>query len=153
MKKGTILETDIVYFGDCLDEQTGMSILPDKSIDMVLCDLPYGTTEMHWDTLLPMEKLWEQYERVVKDNGVICLFGSEPFSSALRTSNMKNFKYDWVWVKNNVTGFAHAKNAPLKKHETISVFSYAPIAHANLVKNRMKYYPQGLTFSLKKRDG
>ena len=82
--------------GDCLIE---MNNIPDKSIDMILCDLPYGTTACKWDVIIPFDKLWEQYNRIIKDGGCIALFGSEPFSSHLRLSNIKNFKYDWIWNK------------------------------------------------------
>jgi len=74
--------------------------IEDKSIDMILCDLPYGTTACKWDTIIPFEPLWKQYKRIIKDNGAIVLFGSEPFSSYLRMSNIKNYKYDWIWKKN-----------------------------------------------------
>lgn len=106
--------------GDCLEL---MRDIPDKSVDMILCDLPYGTTACSWDVVIPFDKLWEQYNRIVKDNAAIVLFGSEPFSSALRMSNFKNYKYDWYWKKSNCTGFTHAQNKPLKKIELISVFS------------------------------
>ena len=105
--------------GDCLEE---MKNIPDKSIDMILCDLPYGTTNCSWDIVIPFESLWEQYNRIIKDNGAIVLFGSEPFSSALRMSNIKNYKYDWVWEKSKATGFLNAKKRPLVAHEYIHVF-------------------------------
>ena len=105
--------------GDCLDLMNSIS---DKSIDMILCDLPYGTTACQWDIVIPFDKLWEQYNRVIKDNGAIVLFGSEPFSSKLRMSNLKMYKYDWIWVKNTSGGFATAKKRPMKYHENISVF-------------------------------
>ena len=105
--------------GDCLEV---MKDIPDKSIDMILCDLPYGTTACKWDTVIPFEPLWEQYNRIIKDNGAIVLVGSEPFSSHLRLSNIKNYKYDWIWEKDNGTGFLNAKKMPLKKHENILVF-------------------------------
>ena len=105
--------------GDCLELMKG---IPDKSVDMILCDLPYGTTACKWDTIIPFEPLWEQYNRVIKDNGAICLFGSEPFSSLLRTSNLKHYKYDWVWRKPRGTGHLNAKKQPLRDTENISVF-------------------------------
>lgn len=125
--------------GDCLEK---MKDIPDGSIDMILCDLPYGTTACKWDTVIPFEPMWEQLHRVAKKNAAIALFGSEPFSSALRMSNIKNFKYDWIWEKTRTVGFLNAKNAPLKKHEIVSVFSLGTTA--NCSKNRMKYNPQGL---------
>lgn len=113
------IENIQLWHGDCLEL---MRDIPDKSIDMILCDLPYGATQCKWDNVIPFEPLWEQYNRVIKNNGAICLFGSEPFSSKLRMSNIKNFKYDWIWSKNRGTGFYHAKQMPLKSHEIISVF-------------------------------
>ena len=108
--------------GDCLELMKG---IPDKSVDMILCDLPYGTTACAWDNVIPFEPLWGQYNRIIKNNGVIALFGSEPFSSRLRLSNIKNYKYDWVWDKHNTSGFLNAKKKPLLQHEMISVFSPA----------------------------
>ena len=113
------MEYDYIECGDCLEL---MNSIPDGSIDMILCDLPYGTTACKWDNVIPFEPLWEQYNRIIKDNGAICLFGSEPFSSALRMSNIKNFKYDWIWEKHKPSNFALAKKQPMKYHETISVF-------------------------------
>lgn len=106
--------------GDCLEL---MKSIPDKSIDMVLTDPPYGTTACKWDVVIPFEPMWQQLRRVTKDNGAICLFGSEPFSSHLRLSNLKMFKYDWIWVKNHQTGIGYAKHRPMSKHEIVSVFS------------------------------
>lgn len=108
-----------LYNGDCLEL---MKIIKDKSVDMILCDLPYGTTACKWDNVIPFEPLWERYNRVIKDNGAIVLFGSEPFSSALRMSNIKNYRYDWIWHKNSSGSFATAKKMPMKYHENISVF-------------------------------
>jgi len=107
--------------GDCLEL---MKDIPDKSIDMILCDLPYGTTACKWDTIIPFEPLWEQYERIIKDSGAIVLFGSEPFSTMLRMSNLQNFKYDWMWEKEQGANFMLCKYQPYKVHEIISVFSY-----------------------------
>lgn len=105
--------------GDCLEL---MKNIPDKSVDMVLCDLPYGTTRCKWDTIIPFEFLWAQYKKVVKPSGAIVLFGSEPFSSQLRLSNLKWYKYDWVWDKVKGTGFLNAKKQPMRNHENIIVF-------------------------------
>jgi len=99
-----------------------MATLPDKCLDMILCDLPYGTTACKWDTVIPFEPLWEQYKRLIKPNGAIVLFGSEPFSSILRISNLEMFKYDWIWEKPHGTGFLNANKQPIRAHETISVF-------------------------------
>ena len=115
-----------LYCGDCLEI---MKQIPDKSVDMILCDLPYGTTACKWDTVIPFDKLWEQYNRIIKNNGAIVLFGSEPFSSALRMSNIKKYKYDWVWNKKLAGNAILAKKQPLKIHENIMVF------------NTSKYFP------------
>ena len=134
----------LMIHGDCLEK---MKYIPDKSIDMILCDLPYGTTSCKWDVVIPFEPLWEQYKRIIKDRGAIVLFGSEPFSSYLRMSNIKQFKYDWIWDKSKPTGFINAKNAPLKKHENISIFSKGMTANCN--SNNMIYKPQGVIVSKK----
>lgn len=106
--------------GDCLEI---MKKIPDKSIDMILCDLPYGTTACKWDVIIPFEPLWEQYNRIIKNRSAIALFGSEPFSSALRMSNIKNYKYDWIWNKKIPSGMAYARFQPMRQHEIISVFN------------------------------
>jgi len=106
--------------GDCLQL---MSDIPDQSVDMILCDLPYGTTACKWDTVIPFEPLWGQYKRIIKDNGAIVLTASQPFTSALVMSNIKMFKYEWYWVKNRITGFANAKKQPLRNIEDILVFT------------------------------
>jgi site-specific DNA-methyltransferase (adenine-specific) len=105
--------------GDCLEI---MKTIPDKSIDMILCDLPYGTTVCKWDIVIPFEPLWEQYNRVIKNNGAIVLFGSEPFSSQLRMSNIKNYKYDWKWNKCTHSNPLLAKKQPLRIYEDIMIF-------------------------------
>lgn len=105
--------------GDCLEL---MKDIPDKSIDMILCDLPYGTTACKWDIVIPFDKLWEQYNRIIKDNGAIVLFGSEPFSSKLRISNMKNYRYDWIWKKTKFSNFLCLKKQPARNYENICVF-------------------------------
>ena len=109
----------ILYHGDCLIE---MNKIADKSIDMILCDLPFGITVNKWDIIIPFEPLWKQYDRIIKNNGAIVLFGSEPFSSMLRISNLKMYRYDWYWVKDKGTNFASSHKQPLKIIETISVF-------------------------------
>ena len=108
-----------LFNGDCLEV---MKTIPDNSVDFILTDPPYGTTNCRWDRIIPFEHMWEQLNRIIKPNGAICLFGSEPFSSALRMSNIKNFKYDWYWQKTTPTGFLNAKKQPLRNIETISVF-------------------------------
>lgn len=117
-----------LYNGDCLEV---MKQIPDKSVDMILCDLPYGTTSCKWDTVIPFDKLWEQYKRIRKDNTPIVLFGSEPFSTYLRMSNIKEFKYDWVWNKISGGNVLTTKYQPLKTHEIISIFA----------KGKCNYYP------------
>ena len=112
--------------GDCIEL---MKDIPDKSIDMILADLPYGTTSCKWDTIIPFELLWEQYERVIKDNGAIVLTASQPFTSALIMSNIKLFRYTWVWEKSKATGFLNAKKRPLVAHEDITVFSKKPTTY------------------------
>jgi site-specific DNA-methyltransferase (adenine-specific) len=110
---------DTIIQGDCLEV---MPDIPDKSIDMILCDLPYGTTACKWDQIIPFEPLWKEYKRLIKDHGAIVLTASQPFTSALVMSNPGMFKYEWIWEKNNSTGFQHASHMPLKKHENILVF-------------------------------
>lgn len=137
-----MLEINKIYKGDCLEL---MKYINDKSIDMILCDLPYGITSCKWDTPIDLEKLWGQYERIIKDNGAIVLTASQPFTTKLISSNLKLFKYCWVWEKDRskATNFTHAKNSPLKVHEDICVFSKGSVAHKNNPK-RMTYNPQGL---------
>ena len=105
--------------GDCLDV---MKEIPDKSVDMILCDLPYGTTACKWDTIIPFEPLWEQYERIIKDNGAIVLFGSQPFTSKLIISNENLFRYELIWEKTIATNPFLSKKQPMKKHENILIF-------------------------------
>ena len=120
-----------LYYGDCLEV---MKDIPDKSIDMILCDLPYGTTRNKWDTVIDLDLLWSQYERIIKDNGAIVLFAQVPFNIILGYSNLKLLKYEWIWEKNKATGFLNSKKMPLKAHENIMVF----------YKRLPNYYPQGL---------
>ena len=126
---------DISYFknrvlcGDCLDI---MQNIPDKSIDMILCDLPYGTTQNKWDSVIPLDELWKQYHRIIKDNGAIVLTAQGIFTAKLILSNEKNFKYKIVWEKSKSTNFLNAKKQPLRKHEDICVF----------YKKQPKYSPQ-----------
>lgn len=124
-------QTNKVLQGDCLEL---MKDIADGSVDMILADLPYGTTNCKWDTIIPFEPLWEQYKRAIKPNGAIVLTASQPFTSALVMSNPKMFKYDWCWHKSRVTGVLNAKRQPLRCKEDILVFSSgSPV-----------YYPQGL---------
>ena len=115
--------------GDCLEL---MKDIPDGSVDMILADLPYGTTACKWDTIIPFEPLWEQYERIIKDNGAIVLTASQPFTSALVMSNPKWFKYEWVWDKHIPRNFINAKIMPMQKHENVLVFG----------EGKLNYYPQ-----------
>lgn len=111
-----------------------MKEIPDKSIDMILCDLPYGTTRCKWDSVIPFESLWGQYNRIIKDNGAVLLFSAQPFTSELIMSNRKCFRYEIIWEKTQPTGFLNAKRMPLRNHENIVVFyrklpTYNPIKH------------------------
>ena len=117
--KDIITETYKLLHGDCLER---MKEIPDGSVDLILTDPPFGTTNCRWDSVIPFEPMWEQLKRIIKPNGAIVLFGSEPFSSALRMSNIKQYKYDWVWEKSKATGFLNSKKQPLRSHEIISVF-------------------------------
>lgn len=122
--------------GNCLEL---MKDIPDKSIDMILCDLPYGTTACKWDVVIPFDKLWEQYNRIIKDNGAIVLFGNEPFSSHLRMSNIKNYRYDWKWNKKRGYNFQQANYAPMRNYEDICVFSKKPAIFCK--SGSCRYYP------------
>ena len=117
--------------GDCLEL---MKNIPDGSVDMILTDPPYGTTACKWDSVIPFDPMWEQLKRIIKPNGAIVLFGSEPFSSMLRCSNLGMFKYDWIWKKTRPSGCMNAKKQPLRDIEIISVF----------YKKQCLYYPQGI---------
>lgn len=121
----------ILIYGDCLAE---MAKLPDKSIDMVLCDLPYGTTARNkWDNVIPLDLLWEQYERIVKDDGVIALWSQMPFTAILAASNMKLFRYEWIIEKTNATGFLNANRMPMKAHENVLIFyKKLPVYHPQM---------------------
>jgi site-specific DNA-methyltransferase (adenine-specific) len=115
-----MIEIDKIYNEDCLE---GMKRIADGAVDCIITDLPYGTTACAWDSVIPFEPLWEQFKRVTKPNAAIVLFGSEPFSSALRMSNIKDYRYDWIWKKGERTAnFYDAKRRPLLNHEVISVF-------------------------------
>lgn len=124
--------------GDCLEL---MSKIPNKSIDMVLCDLPYNTTACKWDKAIPIEPLWNQYRRIIKDKGAIVLFGQEPFSSYLRTSNIEMYRYDWIWQKQKPSNFQLMNYQPGRVQENIMVFSKAKACYVSN-KNTMNYYPQ-----------
>src|SRR3990170_443481 len=125
-----MLELNKIIQGDCLEV---MKDIPDKSVDMILCDLPYGTTACKWDTIIPFEPLWEQYKRIIKDSGAIVLTASQPFTSALVMSNIKMFKYEWIWEKHQGTNPMAAKISPLKSHENILVFGYGKLKYKPLM--------------------
>ena len=120
-----------IYNEDCL---VGMSKIPDGSVDMILCDLPYGTTQNKWDSIIPLNLMWEEYERIIKANGAIVLTASQPFTSMLVSSNPKLFKYSWIWEKSLKTNFLNAKKQPLRCHEDVLVF----------YKKQPTYNPQGV---------
>ena len=126
------LEVNKIYNMDCLE---GMKEIEDGSIDMILCDLPYGTTACKWDAIIPFEPLWEQYERIVKPNGAIVLTASQPFTTSLISSNYKMFKYCWVWDKKIPGGMSYARYQPMRQHEDILVFYKGrPVYNPQMVK-------------------
>ena len=141
--------------GDCLER---MKEIPDESVDLVLTDPPYGTTACKWDSVIPLESMWKELKRITKSNSAIVLFGQEPFSSVLRLSNIKEYKYDWIWDKVKPGAFATAKYAPLKQHELISVFyeksgSYNPqMVNRDKVK-KSKIYSSSDSALVKYNDG
>ena len=135
-----MIEANKIYNIDCIE---GMKMLPDKSIDMILCDPPYGTTKNEWDKLIPFESLWEQYNRIIKPNGAILLFSQQPFTSQAVLSNLNMFRYEWIWQKTKSTGFMNAKKMPLKSHENILVF----------YKKLPTYNPQGIIMGVRYKTG
>ena len=144
-----------LHQGNCLEV---MKSIPDGSVDMILCDLPYGTTACKWDTVIPFDLLWEQYNRIATYDAVFVLFGQEPFSSFMRMSNIKNYKYDWIWDKVKPGAFAVAKYCPLKQHELISVFcrgkaNYKPIMVKRDKVKKSKIYASSDSASVKYSDG
>lgn len=127
-----------LLFGDCLER---MKEIPDGSVDAIICDPPYGVVSCGWDSVIPFEPMWSELKRIIKPNGAIVLFGSEPFSSTLRMSNIKQYKYDWVWNKTKPQGFLNAKARPLVEHELIHIFSGGTCTSTS---KTMTYNPQGL---------
>lgn len=115
-----------LWQGDCLKL---MKDIPDGSVDMVMCDLPYGTTQNHWDSIIPLEPLWAEYRRVCKPSAAIVLTAAQPFASLLVVSNLKMFSYEWVWIKSKITGVLNAKRMPVRKHELVLVFSQSPTTY------------------------
>ena len=136
VKQGDMIELDKIYNEDCLQD---MKRIDDGAVDCIITDLPYGTTACAWDSVIPFEPLWEQFKRVTKPNAAIVLFGSEPFSSALRMSNIGMYRYDWKWQKEQGTGGLKANYQPLRDYEDICVFSQLPAVYC---PNPMRYYPQ-----------
>ena len=126
-----------LFQGDCLDI---MPLIPDKSVQLILADLPYNVTGLKWDSIIPLDKIWEQYERIIKPNGAIVLTAMQPFTTELIISNRRLFKYTWVWNKVKPGNFLTAKLKPMQNHEDIVVFSKANTANCN--KNNMLYIPQ-----------
>ncbi len=137
MMEFTSFENGVVICGDCLEI---MPTISEKSVDMILCDLPYGTSACKWDTIIPFEELWKNYKRLVKNESAIILFGSEPFSSKLRCSNLDMYKYDWKWEKPSGANFLNFKYQPAKVYEDIMVFGLSAVSYSK--KGNMKYYPQ-----------
>lgn len=153
------IKTDRIWLmqGDCLER---MKEIPDGSVDMVLADPPYGTTACKWDSVIPLDLMWNELKRIIKPNGAMVLFGQEPFSSFMRVSNIKGYKYDWVWDKVKQGAFATAKFAPLKQHELISVFSkdggkcnYFPQMVKREKSRTGKIYSSSDSASVKYNDG
>ena len=132
-----MIELNKIYNEDCLE---GMKRIPDKSVDMILCDLPYGTTRNKWDSIIPLEPLWEQYNRIIKDNGAIVLTAQTPFDKVLGVSNLKHLKYEWIWQKDAGTGFLNAKKMPLKDHENILIFYKKPPTYNPQMRMGFKPY-------------
>ena len=139
------MELNKIYNEDCLE---GMKRIPDGSIDMILADLPYGTTACKWDTIIPFEPLWEQYERIIKDNGAIVLTASQPFTSALVMSNPKLFKHEWIWEKHKGTNFYQVKSAPMKVHESALVFSKGSYTYNPQMTEGTPYKKRGIHHKL-----
>ena len=142
-----------LYLGDCLEQ---MNNIPDHSVDLILCDLPYGTTDrsgveskgsnrlLKWDTVIPLDLLWEQYRRILKPLGTVALTADQPFTSQLILSNLDWFKYEWIWKKKKVTGFLLANYRPMKETEDVVIFSPGGAAAASRNGKNMTYNPQGL---------
>ena len=133
------MEIDNIYNMDCLE---GMKQIPDGTIDAVICDLPYGTTRNQWDSVIPLDKLWAEYRRIIKERGAIVLFSQQPFTSALIMSNPQMFKYEWIWEKENGSGFLNANYCPMKIHENVLVFSKSAACFVKNPTDAMIYNPQ-----------
>lgn len=147
-----MLELNKIYNEDCLE---GMKRIPDKSIDCIICDLPYGTTRNAWDRAIPLNKLWTEYKRIIKERGAIVLFSQMPFTSVLAMSNLDMLKYEWIWEKDNATGYLNSKFAPMKSHENILVFSKSAAGFVKNKDNAMIYNPQmrtGKPYYIKRKN-
>lgn len=138
-----------LFNGDCLEV---MQELPDNSIDFILTDPPYGTTACKWDFVIPYQPMWAELKRIRKDNTAIALFGSEPFSSHLRLSNLDEYKYEWYWEKNKYPNFMQSRVMPLKIIENILIFSNGKLFNHKTAKNNMFYYPQNLQIYNKEKN-
>ena len=153
--KDVVTDEYSLLFGDCLER---MKEIPSGSVDAIICDPPFGTTACAWDSVIPFDLMWEQLKRIIKPNGAIVLFGSEPFSSALRMSNIKKYKYDWVWDKRLPSGMQIAKYRPMQRHENIMVFcengtpKYYPIKTPQKERTG-KIYSKSETSPVKYDDG
>ena len=134
-----------LFKGDCLEI---MKDIPDKSVDMILCDLPYGTTKNKWDSIISLDKLWEHYNRIIKDNGAIVLFAQTPFDKVLGVSNIKMLRYEWIWEKEQGTGFLNAKKMPLKNHENILIFYKKPPIYNPQMRKGKPYTLERNTFTV-----
>lgn len=144
------IEPNNIYHGDCLELMTQ---IPDKSVDCIICDLPFGVTACEWDKIIDFKILWGEYNRITKCGGAICLFGTEPFSTMLRASSINNYKYDWIWDKHIPRGMHIAKYRPMQKHENISIFTpngespnYYPIMTLRDKPVKVKNYSKSQTF-------
>ena len=138
----TDVSGSVLVNADCFDV---MAKIKNNSVDAIICDLPYGSTQCKWDTIIPFDKLWLEYNRIIKPNGAIVLFGAEPFSSLLRVSNIKNFKYDWIWDKKKSPNFRGVKSQPLIPYEVISVFNtstYNPQMTKGKMRQKGGYYSE-----------
>lgn len=132
-----------IYLGDCLELMP--KHVEDKSIDMIFCDLPYGTTQNKWDSIIPLDKLWSEYKRIIKDNGAIVLFSAEPFTSVLISSNPKMYRYDLIWDKKLSSGFLNSKRMPLRRHEQIIIFYKKLPTYNPQMEIRGKIRKKGIT--------
>lgn len=134
-----MIELDKIYNCDCL---IGMKQISDGSVDAIICDLPYGTTRNQWDSVIPLDKLWAEYRRIIKERGAIVLFSQQPFTSALIMSNPQMFKYEWIWEKENGSGFLNANYCPMNIHENVLVFSKSAACFVKNPTDAMIYNPQ-----------